>query len=241
MDPVKLDLLRPVYHFTPPGQWMNDPNGLVYFDGEYHLFYQHDPYSLLNGPMHWGHAVSADLIHWEHLPIALYPDAIGHIWSGSAVVDRANTSGFVPGGGLVAIFSYSDQSQGIAYSQDRGRTWTVYAGNPVIPSPGTDFRDPKVFWHEASGQWIMVIAKGELAQFFQSPDLIHWRLASAFGEGHGAHGDVWEMPDLFPLTVEGESKWVLLSSIGPNRPQGSATHGIRVPRHFCDIRVLVAK
>ncbi len=222
MNPVKLDLLRPVYHFTPPGQWMNDPNGLVYFEGEYHLFYQYDPYSLLHGPMYWGHAVSRDLIHWEHLPIALSPDAIGDIWSGSVVVDRTNSSGLVPGGGLVAVFSYNDQSQGIAYSRDQGRSWTMYAGNPVIPTPGTDFRDPKVFWHEETRQWIMVIVKGEVAQIYQSADLIHWRLASTFGEGQGAHGAVWEMPDLFPLTIDGETKWVLLISIAPNRPEGSA-------------------
>lgn len=220
MSQLRVDLKRPHFHFTPPSQWMNDPNGLVYFEGEYHLFYQYHPDSLVHGPMHWGHAVSRDLVGWEHLPVALYPDAVGQIWSGGAVVDHANSSGLVPGGGLVAIFSYHDQSQGIAYSRDRGRTWTMYEGNPVIPSPGTDFRDPKVFWHADTGQWVMVIVKGQIAQIYQSPDLIHWTLASTFGEGQGAHGGVWEVPDLFPLTMDGETRWVMLISVGDGAPAG---------------------
>ena len=220
MEQHQLELRRPQFHFTPPTQWMNDPNGLVYFDGEYHLFYQYHPDSLVHGPMHWGHAVSRDLMRWEHLPVALYPDRIGQIWSGGAVVDRDNSSGLVPGGGLVAIFSYHDQSQGIAYSRDRGRSWTMYEGNPVIATPGTDFRDPKVFWHEETGQWVMIIVKGQIAQIYQSPDLIHWTLASEFGEGHGAHGGVWEVPDLFPLVVDGETRWVMLISVGDGAPAG---------------------
>jgi len=120
-----------------------------------------------------------DLIQWENLPIALYPDAIGPIWSGSAVVDAQNTSGLVPGGGLIAIFSYQDQSQGIAYSTDKGRTWTMYAGNPVIPALAKDFRDPKVFWHAATGKWVMIIAAGNQIQLFTSPNLIDWEFASS--------------------------------------------------------------
>jgi len=136
-------------HFTPPSGWMNDPNGLVYYQGEYHLFYQHNPDSIDWGNIHWGHAVSRDFVHWEHLPEALYPDAIGTIWSGSIVVDERNTSGLLPDGGLVALFSYSDQSQGMAYSSDKGRTWTKYAHNPVIANDGSkDFRDPKVMWDD---------------------------------------------------------------------------------------------
>ena len=220
MNQSPLELKRPQFHFTPPSQWLNDPNGLIYFDGEYHLFYQYRPDSLVHGPLHWGHAVSTDLMRWEHLSIALYPDRIGQIWSGSVVVDRENTSGLVAGGGLVAIFSYHDQSQGIAYSQDRGRTWTMYDGNPVIPTPGTDFRDPKVFWHDETGQWVMIIVKGEIAQIYHSPDLIHWTLASEFGERQGAHGAIWEVPDLFPLEIDGETRWVMLISVGDGAPAG---------------------
>jgi fructan beta-fructosidase len=204
---------RPQFHFSPAENWTNDPNGLVYYEGEYHLFYQYHPESTVWGPMHWGHAVSIDLVHWEHLPIALYPDAIGPIWSGGAVVDAENTSGLVPGGGLVAIFSYQDQSQGIAYSTDRGRTWTYYAGNPVMPSPGSDFRDPKVFWHAATGQWVMIISKGARVQIYNSPNLIDWTLASEFSGQGSLHGP-WEVPDLFPLTFEGETHWVMLVSAG---------------------------
>ncbi|NJL74210.1 MAG: glycoside hydrolase family 32 protein [Saprospiraceae bacterium] len=162
---------RPQFHFTPPSGWMNDPNGMCYYDGEYHLFYQHYPDASVWGPMHWGHAVSKDMVNWEHLPIALYPDELGMIFSGSAVVDKNNTSGFKSGENdpIVAIYTYHDmtkekagdidfQTQGIAYSNDKGRTWTKYTGNPVIKNPGVrDFRDPKVFWHEASQQWVMII------------------------------------------------------------------------------------
>lgn len=210
---------RPQYHFSPPAYWINDPNGLVFYDGEYHLFYQHHPESLVWGPMHWGHAVSGDLVHWTHLPIALYPDEIGEIWSGSVVVDAENTSGLVEGGGLVAVFSYRDQSQGIAYSTDRGRTWTKYEGNPVLAAADQDFRDPKVFWHNQTGRWVMVIAAGDRVHIYHSPNLIDWTFASEFGEGEGGHGGVWEVPDLFPLDVNGETKWVLLVSV-PGAPAG---------------------
>src|SRR5262249_5038448 len=152
--------------------WINDPNGLVYYDGEYHLFYQYHPHSTVWGPMHWGHAVSPDLIHWTHLPIALHPDQNGELWSGRGLVDSTSTSGLVPGGGLTAVFSYTNQSQGIAYSQDRGRTWTMYAGNPVIPIGGKDFRDPKVFWHAATGHWVMILAAGDRAKLYMSPNLL---------------------------------------------------------------------
>jgi fructan beta-fructosidase len=163
--------------------------------------------------MHWGHAVSPDLIHWIHLPIALYPDRIGHIWSGSAVADINNTSGLVPGGGLITIFSYHNQSQGIAYSTDNGRTWTKYAGNPVIPVGGKNFRDPKVFWHPETGQWVVVIAAGDQVNIYTSSNLINWTFVSDFGDDQGWHGGVWECPDLFPLQGDGQTKWVLLNSL----------------------------
>lgn len=230
---------RPQFHFSPEKMWMNDPNGMVYYDGEYHLFYQYYPDDAVWGPMHWGHAVSTDMIHWEHLPIALFPDEHGYIFSGSTVVDKNNTAGFKDGehDPLVAIFTYHDttgeragrddfQTQGIAYSNDRGRTWTKYEGNPVIPNPGIrDFRDPKVSWHEASQQWVMIFARGDRVQIYNSPNLKEWTLASEFGEDQGTHGGVWECPDLFELPIEGEegaSKWVMLLSLNPGGPNGGS-------------------
>ena len=230
---------RPQFHFTPPAKWMNDPNGMVFYEGEYHLFYQHYPDSNVWGPMHWGHAVSTDLVHWEHLPIALYPDSLGYIFSGSAVVDWNNTSRLGQGGRppLVAIFTYHNmpaekagrndfQYQGIAYSNDKGRTWTKYAGNPVVPNTGNirDFRDPKVIWHEDSKQWIMVFAAFDHVKFWGSKDLKKWEHLSDFGKNRGSHRGVWECPDLFPLQVDdtGETKWVLLLSINPGGPNGGS-------------------
>lgn len=232
---------RPQFHFSPEKMWMNDPNGLVYYEGEYHLFYQYYPDSTVWGPMHWGHAVSRDLVRWEHLPIALYPDSLGYIFSGSAVVDANNSSGFGKDGKppLVAIFTHHDmagekagrkdyQYQSLAYSNDRGRTWTKYAGNPVIPNPGDirDFRDPKMRWDSASGQWVMALAVGDHVKFYGSPDLKSWMHLSDFGREYGSHGGVWECPDLFPIEVAGsnEQKWALLLSINPGGPnKGSAT------------------
>ena len=226
------------FHFTPQKMWMNDPNGMVYYDGEYHLFYQHFPDSAVWGPMHWGHAVSEDLIHWKHLPIALYPDSLGYIFSGSAVVDRQNTAGFKTGAHdpLVAIYTYHQaekekaghidfQTQGIAYSNDRGRTWSKYDNNPVLPNPGVrDFRDPKVFWHEESKKWVMVLAVQDRIHLYGSPDLKKWDYLSEFGQHEGSHGGVWECPDLFPLKVEDTDteKWVLLLSINPGAPNGGS-------------------
>ena len=186
---------RPQYHFSPEKKWMNDPNGLVYLDGEYHLFYQYYPDSTVWGPMHWGHAVSNDLITWKHLPIALYPDSLGYIFSGSAVADTKNMSGFrkndeIP---LVAIFTYHNQvyndqqrvdvqTQGIAWSIDRGRTWQKYKNNPVIQNPGIfNFRDPKVIWYQPANKWIMVVAVNDRVYFYSSTDLKVWESLSAFG------------------------------------------------------------
>ena len=230
---------RPSFHFSPPSHWMNDPNGMVYHDGEYHLFYQHYPDSTVWGPMHWGHAVSEDLVHWEHLPIALYPDSLGYIFSGSAVVDKGNTSGLGSDGRdpLVAIYTYHDaeaesagrddhQTQAIAYSNDNGRTWTKYEGNPVIPNeePIRDFRDPKVRWDEQRERWVMALAAQDRIMFWGSENLIDWTYLSDFGRQLGGHGGVWECPDLFPLTVEGtdEEKYVLLVSINPGGPNGGS-------------------
>ena len=230
---------RSQYHFTPPQQWMNDPNGMVFYEGEYHLFYQHYPDSNVWGPMHWGHAISTDMVNWEHLPIGLYPDELGYIFSGSAVVDWGNTSGFGDGAEppLIAIYTYHEpvkaedpdskdfQYQGIAYSLDKGRTWTKYEGNPVLDNPGIrDFRDPKVMWYEEKQKWIMTLAVKDKISFYSSPDLKEWSFESDFGEGLGGHGGVWECPDLFKLPVTGtdEEKWVLLVSINPGGPAGGS-------------------
>ncbi len=230
---------RPQFHFTPKSGWMNDPNGMVYFKGEYHLFYQYYPDSTVWGPMHWGHAVSKDLMHWEHLPIALYPDSLGYIFSGSAVVDQNNTSGFSTDGEppLVAMFTSHNmvgekagrtdyETQSIAYSLDKGRTWTKYVNNPVIKNQGSkDFRDPKVTWHEASKQWIVTLAVADHTEFYASTNLKDWSKTGEFGKTEGSHGGVWECPDLFPLKVEGSNteKWVLIVNINPGGPnKGSA-------------------
>jgi len=226
------------YHFAPEAHWMNDPNGLVYHDGTYHLFYQYYPEDIVWGPMHWGHATSEDLLHWKHHPIALYPDDHGLIFSGSAVVDVNNSSGFGTSENppMVAIFTYHSmekekagdvkyQTQGMAYSLDQGETWTKYADNPIIDNPGMkDFRDPKVFWHEPSKQWILVLVAGDHAKFYKSQNLKEWTWMSDFGKNLGAHGGVWECPDLFPLKVnEGEEeKWVLFISINPGAPNGGS-------------------
>jgi fructan beta-fructosidase len=223
--------LRPLYHFTPLSNWMNDPNGMVYFNGEYHLFYQYHPDSDLWGPMHWGHAISSDLIHWTHLPLALYPDENGMIFSGSAVVDKKNTSGLGKDT-LVAIFTHDKdgaESQSLAYSTDSGRTWTKYSGNPVLfaPSGTPDFRDPKVFWYGEgdSGHWVMCLAVRDRIMFYTSPDLIHWTHSGSFGPGYGSTAGVWETPELFELRVEGhgtETRWVLVVGVQNGTPAGGS-------------------
>lgn len=206
--------------------WLNDPNGLVYLDGEYHLFYQYHPESTVWGPMHWGHAVSRDLVNWQHLPIALYPDEHGLIYSGSAVVDWNNMSGFGEKT-LAAIFTYhqdDQESQNLAYSTDKGRTWTKYAGNPVIPAPVgvSDCRDPKVFWHE--DHWVMSLAAGHKILFYGSPDLKKWEQTGSFGDGYGSTDGVWETPDLFRLLSDdgAETRWVLTVGVGNGAPAGGS-------------------
>src|SRR5262245_3574896 len=220
---------RPQFHFTPATNWMNDPNGLVFFEGEYHLFYQFNPAGDKWGHMSWGHAVSRDLVHWQHLPVALREEDGVMIFSGSAVVDWKNTSGFGPAGKppLIAIYTghYTKkplQNQHIAYSIDRGRTWTKFAGNPVLDINEKDFRDPKVFWHEPTRRWVMVVAwpAHRKTRFYASPDLKSWTHLSDFGPADSTTG-IWECPDLFPLRVEGDSnqtRWVLIANIGSGAP-----------------------
>ena len=217
---------RPVYHFSPAYGWMNDPNGMFYKDGVYHLFYQHNPYGSMWGNMHWGHATSTDLVTWEHHGDAISPDALGTIFSGSCVVDKDNTAGFGAGAVIAFYTSASDrQVQSMAYSLDNGKTFKKYARNPILTSTQRDFRDPKVIWHEDTKKWIMVLAVGQEMQFFSSPNLKNWTFESSFGKGQGAHGNVWECPDLFELPVEGtnEKKWVLLCSLGDGPFGDSAT------------------
>lgn len=227
---------RPQYHFTPKAHWMNDPNGMVYLNGTYHLFFQYYPNDTKWGPMHWGHATSKDLVHWQEQPIALYPDKLGYIFSGSAVVDVHNTSGFGKKGQvpLVAIFTHHNpelekkksdkfQYQSIAYSLDEGKTWTKYAGNPVLQNPGiVDFRDPKVRWYEPQKKWIMTLATKDRVTFYASPDLKTWSKQSEFGHNLGAHGGVWECPDLLSIDHNGKKVWVLLVSINPGGPNGGS-------------------
>jgi sucrose-6-phosphate hydrolase SacC (GH32 family) len=226
---------RPQLHYTPEKNWMNDPNGMVYYNGEYHLFYQYTPFSTSPAfdKMHWGHAVSTDLTHWEELPPAIAPDEHGAIFSGSAVVDAHNTSGFFneEGSGLVAFYTQngSQQVQSIAYSKDNGRTWTKYTENPVLlpeaaadlrEPKGTspDFRDPKVFWHEDTHKWIMQLAVGHHIEFYSSTNLKQWNYESSFGsDGLGSHFGIYECPDLIELPVDGDptkKKWVMIISTG---------------------------
>ena len=237
-----LEQFRPAYHFTPAKGWMNDPNGLIFIDGEYHLFFQHYPDSTVWGPMHWGHAVSKDLITWEELPIALFPDSLGYIFSGSAVYDEKNSSGLgsTTNPPLVALYTYHDpkgekagvidfQTQGLAFSLDKGRSWKKYDKNPVLGNPGIrDFRDPKVSQvtsADGNTTWVMTLAARDQVQFYQSANLKDWTLLGEFGQGIGAHGGVWECPDLLSMKApDGSQKWVLLVSMNPGGPQkGSAT------------------
>lgn len=227
---------RPQVHFSPKEHWINDPNGMVYYKGVYHLFFQYYPSATVWGPMHWGHAVSKDLIHWEQQPTALFPDSLGYIFSGSAVVDYQNTSGFGKNGQipLIAIFTHHDpkgekaktnnfQNQSIAYSLDKGKTWVKYAGNPVLKNPGiVDFRDPKVMWFASTKKWVMTLATKNKVSFYSSPDFKTWEKESDVGSDVGAHGGVWECPDLFPLNDNGKKVWVLIGNIGGGAPNGGS-------------------
>jgi fructan beta-fructosidase len=228
--------LRPQLHFSPKSGWMNDPNGLIHYKDEYHMFFQYYPDSTVWGPMHWGHSVSKDLIHWKQEPIALYPDSLGYIFSGSAVVDERNTSGLGKNGNipLIAIFTQHDpagekagsdhfQNQSIAYSLDEGMKWIKYPGNPVLKSPAIkDFRDPKVSWYADQQKWIMILSAGDRIQFYSSRDLKSWTKESDFGAGLVASEQVWECPDLISFDADSKKIWLLLVSVNPGGPQGGS-------------------
>ncbi len=217
---------RPQFHFTPAIHWMNDPNGLVYYKGEYHLFYQFNPFGNRWGHMSWGHAVSKDLVRWQHLPLAIPEEKDTMIFSGSCVVDHNNSSGFAKQPGeipMVAIYTAhiegKNQSQHIAYSLDDGRTWTKYNANPVLDLGKKDFRDPKVFWYAPQQKWVMavVLPIEKQAQFYSSKNLKEWQLMSSFGPAGDTTG-IWECPDLFEVPVKnepGKTKWVLMHSPAP--------------------------
>lgn len=223
---------RPQIHFSPEMNWMNDPNGLVFFQGEYHLCYQHNPHGNTWGHISWGHAVSRDLVHWEHLPIALHEEYGVMAFSGSAVVDWENTSGFGRAGEppLVAIYTghgHGKQTQELAFSTDRGRTWTKYTGNPVLDIGRKNFRDPKVFWHPPTKKWVMTVslAAAKRVQFYGSADLKHWEHLSDFGPAGVEKKNNWECPDLFPLPIEGEAgktRWVLEVDMGSGAIAGGS-------------------
>ena len=222
-DTTITDYYRPSYHFTPLYGWMNDPNGMVYKDGEYHLYFQYNPYGSKWGNMHWGHAVSRDLIHWEHLDPAIARDPVGHIFSGSSVVDKKNTAGFGKDA-IIAIYTNNsvnhDEVQCIAYSNDNGRTFTKYEGNPVLtPFDGLkDFRDPKVFWYEKDKCWFMIVSADKETRFYKSKNLKKWDYVSAFGKGLGQQPCQYECPDFFQLPVNGDEKnkkWVMTMNINP--------------------------
>ncbi|WP_415365690.1 GH32 C-terminal domain-containing protein [Saccharothrix sp. BKS2] len=224
---------RPQFHFTPERNWMNDPNGLVHHEGEYHLFYQHNPNGNSWGDISWGHAISRDLVHWQELPVAISHDEDEMVFSGSAVVDHANTSGFGTRDepAMVAVYTSAPktggkQAQSLAYSTDRGRTWTKYAGNPVLDIGSAEFRDPKVQWYAPTKSWLMAVALSaeRKIRFYSSKDLKSWTELSDFGPA-GAVGGVWECPDLFPLRVDGDprrTKWVLVVSINPGGIAGGS-------------------
>ncbi len=224
---------RPLYHFSPDWGWMNDPNGMVYQDGKWHLFFQYNPYGSFWGNMTWGHAVSTDLVRWEQWENAIVPDALGDIFSGSAVVDKENTAGFGKDA-IIAMYTSDgiNQTQSIAWSNDGGRTFHKYAGNPVIVAENTpDFRDPKVFWDEQTRQWKVVLAAGQEVQFYSSDNLKDWTYDSSFGLAYGNHNGVWECPDLIRLPFEGKDKWVLLLNINPGGPYGGSATQYFVGRY----------
>lgn len=222
-DTDNRDQFRPLYHHSPLYGWMNDANGLVYKDGEYHLYFQYNPYGSVWGNMHWGHSVSRDLVHWEHLPAALARDTMGHIFSGSSVVDVDNTAGY--GAGEIVSFytSASDkngQIQCMAHSSDNGRTFTKYEKNPILtPFDGLkDFRDPKVFWYAPEKKWVMIVSADKEMRFYSSQNLKDWTYMSAFGEGYGVQPSQFECPDMVELPVNGDvnnKKWALIVNINP--------------------------
>ena len=224
---------RPSYHHTPERGWMNDPNGLFFKDGVWHLYYQYNPYGSMWGNMHWAHSTSTDLVHWQQQPIALAPDAWGTMFSGSCVVDHNNSAGFGKDA-IISMYTSSRptpfggdvQAQCIAYSNDGGKTFAKYVGNPVVTDEKKDFRDPHVFWNAEAGFWNMILAAGQEMQIYSSTNLKDWKYESSFGHEYGNHGGVWECPDLMKMKVKGtdKEKWMLICNINPGGPfGGSAT------------------
>ena len=229
-DMANKECFRPVYHHTPVYGWMNDPNGMFYKDGVYHLYFQYNPYGSVWGNMHWGHSTSSDLMHWKFEGSAIVPDAWGAIFSGSCVVDHENTAGFGKGA-IVAFYTSAKstpwgdvQSESMAYSLDNGKTFTKYEGNPILTSSERDFRDPKVFWYAPGKHWVMMLAVGQHMEIYSSVNLKDWKKESEFGAMQGAHGGVWECPDLVEIPVEGtrQKKWVLICNLNPGGPFGGS-------------------
>ena len=222
-DTANTEKFRPVYHHTPLYGWMNDANGLVYKDGEYHLYFQYNPYGSKWGNMHWGHSVSKDLVHWEHLAPAIARDTLGHIFSGSSIVDQENVAGYGVGSILVFYTSASDkngQIQCLAFSKDNGRTFTKYEKNPILcPADGLrDFRDPKVFRYEPEDKWVMIVSADKEMRFYDSKNLKDWNYMSSFGEGYGVQPCQFECPDMVELPVDGDlnrKKWALIVNVNP--------------------------
>ena len=225
IDTENREIFRPAYHHTPEYGWMNDPNGMFYKDGEWHLYYQWGPYGSMWNNLTWGHSVSRDLIHWEYRPEAIKPDALGYIFSGSCVVDHNNTAGFGKDAVIALYTSAAEvQSQSLAYSLDGGDTFIKYPGNPILTADIADFRDPNMFWNEEIGKWNLILACGQEMRIYTSDNLIDWKEESRFGQSYGSHDGVWECPDLFKLPVEGtsEEKWVLFCNINPGGPSGGS-------------------
>lgn len=229
-DSSNRETYRPVYHHTPMYGWMNDPNGMFYKDGVYHLYFQYNPYGSMWANMTWGHSTSTDLTHWTYEGTAIVPDAWGAIFSGSCVVDKDNTAGFGKGA-VVAFYTSAKstpwgdvQSQSMAYSLDNGKTFIKYEHNPILTSTERDFRDPKVFWYAPGKHWVMMLAVGQEMQIYSSGNLKEWKKESSFGAMQGAHGGVWECPDLVEVAVEGskEKKWVLICNLNPGGPFGGS-------------------
>lgn len=229
-DSSNRETYRPVYHHTPVYGWMNDPNGMFYKDGVYHLYFQYNPYGSMWANMTWGHSTSTDLTHWTYEGTAIVPDAWGAIFSGSCVVDKDNTAGLGKGA-VVAFYTSAKstpwgdvQSQSMAYSLDNGKTFIKYEHNPILTSNERDFRDPKVFWYAPGKHWVMMLAVGQEMQIYSSGNLKDWKKESSFGAMQGAHGGVWECPDLVEVAVEGskEKKWVLICNLNPGGPFGGS-------------------
>lgn len=225
LDVANRENWRPLYHHTPTWGWMNDPNGLFYKDGEWHLYHQWNPFGSQWENMHWGHAVSRDLANWQDLGCGIEPDALGTVFSGCCVVDERNTAGF-GNGAVIAMYTSAgeSQTQSIAYSTDGGRSFTKYDKNPVVVADVPDFRDPHIFWNQAIEAWNLILAAGQEMRIYTSKNLKEWKYESSFGREYGSHDGVWECPDLFPLPIEGtnETKWVLICNINPGGPAGGS-------------------